>query len=319
MTSSRSRRRAVGLAAFATLLTTAGVGSVAPSSAADTSTCRAHAPTIVASAPGQTITGTDGDDVIIAWGFADVTVNAGAGNDLVCGNPVSVDGGDGNDAIVTVGGTVVGGAGNDAIWHTGGTTDGGPGNDLIEQRQRGTARGDDGRDTVAATIYIGAADPLQPPWESATVEGDPVFDLVGGVGRDLLTVSAPTDGTTSHRCPTCDLSVDGGDGRDTIAVRGQRAKVHLKKSSVRFAATRVRARDIENVIGTSGPDVIVGDDGRNTLSGKGGRDRIFGGRGGDLLKGGGARDVLIGQRGLDGALGGGGNDKCRAELAQNCE
>ncbi|MBB3044574.1 calcium-binding protein [Nocardioides soli] len=319
MTLSRLQLRTVGpIAAVATLLAAAGAASVAPSSAADITTCRGQLPTMVATADGQTITGTDGDDVIIAWGFADVTVNAGAGNDRICGDPVAVDGGDGNDTIFTVGGTVNAGAGNDVVSHAGGTTDGGPGNDRIVQRQFGSARGGEGNDAVTARIHVGAVDPALAPWEAAIPAGAPVSDLAGDAGPDRLTVSAPTDGTTSKRCPACKLRVDGGDGKDTVVVRGVGARIHLQAGTARFAGTKARVRNVENVIGTAGPDVIVGDAGRNTLSGKGGRDRIYGGPGGDLLKGGAGRDLLVGQGGLDGALGGRGIDRCFAELSQNC-
>ncbi|MFC7493978.1 MULTISPECIES: hypothetical protein [unclassified Nocardioides] len=317
MTPFRIRRRTVAVAAA--LLAMAGVGPVTPSSAADTGSCRGKLPTLVATSDGQVINGTDGDDVIIAWGFRDVIVNAGLGNDRICGDPAVADGGDGNDVIYTVGGAVVGGAGNDVVSHAGGTTDGGPDNDRIRQRQFGTVRGADGNDWVTAAIFVGVADPLLPPWETATPAGDPVFHLDGDAGADRLTVSAPTDGTTSKRCPACGFSVDGGDGRDAVGVRGNSARINLAKGTVRFAGTEVRPRDVEGAVGTAGPDLIVGDERRNTLSGKGGRDRILGGPSGDLLKGGAARDVLLGQGGLDGALGGGGNDKCRAELSQNCE
>lgn len=315
---SRLQLRTFAPPAVAALLAAAGAASVAPSSAADTTTCLGRLPTIVATADGETIAGTDGDDVIVAWGFAGVSVQAGAGNDRICGDPAVVDGGEGDDAIVAVGGVVSGGAGNDVISHAGGTTDGGPGDDRLVQRQLGAARGGEGDDAVAARIRVGAVDPALPPWETAAPGGAPVFELAGDAGADLLTVTAPTDGTTDRRCPACKLRVDGGDGDDTVAVRGDGARIHLQQGRARFAGTTVRLREVENVIGTAGPDLIVGDAGRNTLSGKGGRDRIYGGPGGDLLLGGAGRDLLVGQGGLDGAQGGRAVDRCLAELSQNC-
>jgi len=315
---SRIPLRTVGPAAVAVLLAAVGTVSISPSSAADTATCLGRAPTIVATAAGESLVGTDGDDVIVAWGLAGVSVSGGAGNDRICGDPAVVDGGDGDDAIVTVGGTVSGGAGDDVISHAGGTTDGGPGNDRIVQRQAGTARGGDGDDAVTARVQVGPADPTRPPWETATPAGGRVFDLLGDAGADRLTVAAPTDGTTSTRCSGCRMRVDGGDGQDTVVVRGVGARIHLQQGRVRFAGTTVRVRDVENAVGTAGPDLIVGDARRNTLSGKGGRDRIYGGPGGDLLKGGAGRDLLVGQGGLDGAHGGRGVDRCLAELSQNC-
>ncbi len=80
------------------------------------------------------------------------------------------------------------------------------------------------------------------------------------------------------------------------------------------------------IIGTDGPDVIVGSNGADTIeagkgrdiicgrrgddviSGGGGRDRIFGGRGDDIIAGGGGGDDIFGFRGNDFIRGQGGND-----------
>lgn len=85
---------------------------------------------IVATTPG-TITGTDGDDVIIGSSGAD-TINAGNGNDVVCGRggADTIDGGNGNDLLLgdvctgcpggdggTAGNdTIAGGNGDDTLW-----------------------------------------------------------------------------------------------------------------------------------------------------------------------------------------------------------
>ena len=48
------------------------------------------------------------------------------------------------------------------------------------------------------------------------------------------------------------------------------------------------------IVGSNGPDVIVADDGFDTVCGRGGHDEIFGGDQGDNLFGEGGNDVLWG-------------------------
>jgi Ca2+-binding RTX toxin-like protein len=71
------------------------------------------------------------------------------------------------------------------------------------------------------------------------------------------------------------------------------------------------------VVGTSGNDVLVGTPGRDIICGRGGndvlrgrgaRDILRGGRGADVLRGGGGPDRLLGGRGPDRLRGGRGND-----------
>lgn len=62
------------------------------------------------------------------------------------------------------------------------------------------------------------------------------------------------------------------------------------------------------LVGTSGRDVISGLGGNDTLLGDSGNDRLLGGDGNDTLLGGGGRDVLIGGAGNDRMDGGAGND-----------
>jgi Ca2+-binding RTX toxin-like protein len=65
---------------------------------------------------------------------------------------------------------------------------------------------------------------------------------------------------------------------------------------------------IDNAIGGSGDDQIVGNDIVNVLSGGNGNDTLNGGAGNDTLIGGAGNDVLDGGTGFDGMTGGAGND-----------
>jgi serralysin len=66
------------------------------------------------------------------------------------------------------------------------------------------------------------------------------------------------------------------------------ARRRLWNSSVRTG----RASD--RLVGTSRPDVILGDRGNDTIIGKGGKDKLCGEEGRDKLKGGGGKDLCDG-------------------------
>lgn len=65
---------------------------------------------------------------------------------------------------------------------------------------------------------------------------------------------------------------------------------------------------IENAIGGSGHDLLVGNDVANTLTGNGGTDFLFGGGGNDSLYGGNGNDTIFGGTGHDYIDGGANND-----------
>ncbi|MCB9994568.1 MAG: M10 family metallopeptidase C-terminal domain-containing protein [Hyphomicrobiaceae bacterium] len=66
---------------------------------------------------------------------------------------------------------------------------------------------------------------------------------------------------------------------------------------------------IENAVGGSGNDRLIGNDAVNKISGRSGADKIFGGSGGDNLRGGNGDDVIRGGNGADVLFGQRGNDK----------
>lgn len=87
--------------------------------------CDGATPTLWATADNQTITGTDGDDVISANGHHGLTIEGKGGNDTLCaaGDPAgattntTLDGGAGNDKLLSFGGRdrLIGGAGDDRL------------------------------------------------------------------------------------------------------------------------------------------------------------------------------------------------------------
>ena len=144
-------------------------------------TCNGKAATIVGTT-GGTLTGTNGDDVIVGVGAFNYTINAGNGNDTICtgaGNDI-INAGNGNDWIDAGAGNnqITGDNGNDTIF-------GGPGIDTIQ-----AGNGDD-------VVDAGDGDD--------NVIGDNGNDiLIGGGGNDHL------DGGNGND------RLEGGDGNDTL-------------------------------------------------------------------------------------------------------
>lgn len=94
-------------------------------------------------------------------------------------------------------------------------------------------------------------------------------------------------------------SIDGRGGIDVVDYSGSDAviRVTLAGKSDAFVyvdgISRDVLRNIEGIIGSSGPDELSGDDGINVLMGDGGDDIIEGGGRGDLLMGGAGADVFV--------------------------
>lgn len=80
-------------------------------------------------------------------------------------------------------------------------------------------------------------------------------------------------------------------------------------SGIRGGLTIANGVVIENAMGGSGHDTLMGNDAANALHGNAGRDTIDGGRGNDMIYGGADADRLDGGRGDDNVMGGGGADQ----------
>ena len=114
--------------------------------------------------------------------------------------------------------------------------------------------------------------------------------------------------------------LDGGIGSDTASYENSEVGVNLNLSTNRFIggdAQGDRLVNIENLSGSEQDDIIVGDEGKNTLrgldgadqlQGKDGDDKIYAGEGNDTLEGGTGNDVLEGNEDDDKLFGNEGND-----------
>jgi Ca2+-binding RTX toxin-like protein len=199
----------------------------------------------------------------------------GSGTDTLIGGPgrETLDGGDGNDTSVD------GGGGDDEVT-------GGPGDD--------TVAGGDGNDR----LDFPGADPLED--QSAGVD---VLD--GGAGDDQLN-GGP------DRSPQEGDSLRGGSGTDTADYSQRAASLAIALDGVPNDGQAGEgdnvAADVENVIGGSGRDTLIGSGAANVLDGRDADDTLLGGSADDRLEGGAGNDTLMGEDGGDILTSGDGDD-----------
>ncbi|CAB4566655.1 unannotated protein [freshwater metagenome] len=187
---SAPRRRWMSMAALATVALTLVVFVPNTASAVTTAPrCSGRVATIVSAA--ATITGTAGNDVIIATGSAGQTIRSGRGDDVICGSagPDRIFADDGND-------TVLSGNGDDIV-------DAGNGNDTIDAGiGRDNVVGGAGDDAVTAGAGV---DRVTGDAGNDRITGNDGSDtLIGGNGNDALHGGASPDiidpGTGSNSC-----------------------------------------------------------------------------------------------------------------------
>ena len=273
---------------------------------------------------GDTLVGSDGDDIIFSGDFNDI-ISGGAGNDFI-------DAGGGNDSVLGGSGndTLLGGTGDDTLNGQGGTDslEGGLGDDTFIWD--GAAGGNDffidgdGDNTLivnasgsANTLTIGqSVDRLLTVTEAGkSVTAGPTFILAiinGNNGNDTINIGdvskipaivievhggAGNDfiGGTGSPIGRVRLLMDGGDGNDTI--RGT-----LGDDTITGGIGN------DNLKGSNGNDTISAGDGDDFVDGEAGNDSIDGGNGADLLRGGVGNDTLLGGNDFDTLEGGNGSD-----------
>ncbi|MCW5698021.1 MAG: calcium-binding protein [Bauldia sp.] len=281
------------------------------------------------------INGLGGNDTIDAGGLAndaiELTVDAGAGNDVVTGRQGvdTVLGGDGNDRVIDrdfVNFDVRdGGAGIDTIDYSVVTFSDGVVTIDLEAGQTSVlsgntesilgfenASGSQGGETIVGNAAAnrlegnGGDDSLHGGLGNDTLDGGSGDDrMFGGDGKDSFLGAAGAD----HH--------DGGAGGDVVSYASSSgATVYLDGSGTNGnAALGDTFVDVENVVGGTGKDVIVGDSSANQLVGNDGNDILWGRAGKDRLDGGEDNDRLFGDEGKDVLIGGAGADTFGFTLA----
>jgi Ca2+-binding RTX toxin-like protein len=245
---------------------------------------------------GIIVNGLNGNDVItISSNAPAVAINGGAGFDTIYGGTRgdSIYGGGSNDLIFGRGGgdLIRGGEGKDTLYGQGGTDRifGDSGNDHLDGGlQTDRINGGSGADVV-----IGGT-------EDDFLFGDSGNDAVSGAGgKDRLDGGSGSD------------SFFGGSGPDVVDYSKSLAPVTATidgSPDDGVAGEADNILDVENILGSSFDDVLVGSDGPNHIVGGAGNDTIDGISGNDTLEGNNGIDVLVGSGGHDNLLGGAGND-----------
>lgn len=222
-------------------------------------------------APPVKIVGTDGNDIIAGSPSADI-IDALGGDDTVIGR-------EGDDVIY-------GRSGNDRLV-------GGDGDDIIF--------GHEGNDQIFAgagndVVFGGAGDDL--------IHGDIGNDVLWGEDGDDTFIAAENDGNDV---------IDGGDGSDTYSAADTSTSIRVDLAAFSSSGQSTgndTLISIENVVGSTGNDQIVGNDDSNTIDGFSGNDIVEGRGGADTLSGGNGNDTFVAtiDDGDDGIFGGDGVD-----------
>jgi Ca2+-binding RTX toxin-like protein len=269
----------LAFALLAPLIALAAYFAFGVAGAQGAASCQGKAATIESN--GSVITGTKAPDVIVA-GPGDNTIRGEGGNDLICGGEGNdtIDGERGVDEIFGEGGddTIEGERGSDKL-------DGGPGDDrVMGGRGSDTIEGGDGSDVVEGeqgndNVNGGAGD-------KDLVEGNQGDDtLEGGAGNEDVII-----GSTGND------QIDGGPGEHDIADyagTGGGVNINLASQTV-TGAEGEHLTGIEDAIGGSGNDTLIGSSESNRLDGGPGSDHLEAAGGGDAAFGGPGTDQCSG-------------------------
>jgi Ca2+-binding RTX toxin-like protein len=271
------------------------------------------------------LNGQGGDDVINATGLKagalHLTLNGGAGNDLIVGSQGDdlVNGGTGND-------TALMGAGNDTfVWNPG------DGSDIVE--------GQAGDDTllfnganIAENINIfanGSRAELTRDVANITMDVNGVenFTVTARGGADKITIGdmsgtgvkqinldlAGVPGNPAGDGAVDVITINATNGDDVIAISLDNGTLVIDGLASRIVIEHFDFNDQIRINGLGGDDVITaagvglggpqlildGGNGNDVLLGGAGNDTLLGGAGDDVLIGGGGQDVLDGGPGAN--------------------
>jgi Ca2+-binding RTX toxin-like protein len=238
-----------------------------------------------------------GGTVIIDTSFVSVTLNGGAGDNLldIGNNSGSIQGREGNDVLVGGSGTAFlsGGEGNDILrlGAGGGNVDGGVGNDMIYAgASQDTMSGGDGADMF---VFSGVQNGVD--YNSMDI----IYDFQTGIDKIDIRGTSPTDivintyGSVGSQYSYMNITTTTG---SYILYAGG---VVVMSDLLAFETT---------ITGSAGNDQLRGNPVANQMFGLAGDDAIYGLGGNDVIDGGDGNDMIDGGEGADRMTGGAGND-----------
>jgi Ca2+-binding RTX toxin-like protein len=219
----------------------------------------------------QVVTGSSGADRIVGDGL----LVGGGGDDLITGSAWRdmLNGGNGNDTLVGGGGGDLfsGGAGFDAVSYANASTG------VVVGLSGGLRSTDDATGDVFHSIegLIGSA-------HDDALGGSAEANLIqGGAGNDVLVWSWGSD------------TLDGGAGNDTVVYdTPYGVTIHLGNNAANAGVAAGHVFwGIENAVGGSAGDALIGNVADNRLAGGAGNDTLTGHWGSDTLDGGSGIDT----------------------------
>jgi Ca2+-binding RTX toxin-like protein len=276
-----------------------------------------------------TIQGRDGNDIIDASGLAagviGLTIDGGAGNDIITGSQGNdfLLGGDGND-------TVIGGAGNDVadlgagddtfIWNPGDGTDtveGGTGTDTVVFNGSNAAEnisinGEVGEALLTRDVGNVAIDLSDDEHVQINAAGGSdnitVGDLTGtGITQIAIDLAGTPGGRTGDGAADT-VTVNGTAGDDHITIARSGGSIVVNGLAAQVSIVHADAGDTLTINGGGGNDfidasglnagaianlTINGGDGNDTIIGSAGNDTVIGGRGNDVANLGAGDDTFV--------------------------
>ncbi len=236
-------------------------------------------------AGGVTISG-NGEANTLTGSAQNDTISAANGNDTLFGGAGNdnLSGGNGDDSIV-------GGTGNDYL-------DGGAGNDSLF--------GGDGDDTLsggAGTDRLFGGDGDDVFLISAAADHTADETINGGAGNDVIRFVSSSSGAIL----VLNSNLTDSDGTITIDV-SRRADGTTSNSAVGVDASAVTLTGGVTIIGNAGKNVLTGSAYNDSINGGNGDNVLDGGDGDDTIIGGTGNDTIIGGAGTDSLFGGSFND-----------
>jgi hypothetical protein len=137
---------------------------------------------------------------------------------------------------------------------------------------------------------------------TTTRSGNTTYGYNSNAGNQIYNANVGTGGITNVA-----LTIFDTGGTDTLDYSGSNAVQRIDLNPESFSnilgqtgnLSIARGTIIENAIGGTGADIIIGNAVNNTLSGNAGNDQLFGNAGADILTGNSGLDMLIGGSGAD--------------------
>jgi Ca2+-binding RTX toxin-like protein len=180
----------------------------------------------------------------------------------------------------------------------GGTITGSVSSPTIQQATvNGTATGNDTFILTPSSVVLNGSTVLSGTFSSLTVHGgggNDLFQIQGGVVPATIAAGSGNDTFQFFTGAGISGTLDGGGGINTLDYSAYVGDIVVNLPLGTATGVGGGIAHIQNVIGSQGNDLIVGNADANVLQGGTGRNLIIGGAAADAIYGGGGDNLLIG-------------------------